>query len=286
MSKPDTPLQTGGPQVDQIQSQELRNVIKNLIVDPDERPKLEKQKRQAMALQDHAAIAYFAFALGYSLDHFEPYDHKKAVLELDQAIGLYPSWLMAKFNRGVAQIHNERPEGAIKDFDDVEALLFPRLHLDDDGLMVFIGKLLLFRAQARILLGIYQQRMIAAHEIVRAESFLIAANTPESKHWLKEIPRRLRHATTTEQLATSPEDVPVIRHPVSLVLGFLSGAVLLALLVAETLVWSGKGSNEKKVPERTPKTVQPESPASPSQPGPSPSPMSQDPKGISENNMP
>ena len=77
------------------------------------RGRLEELKREAKEKQDHAAIAYAAFALGYSFDHFEPYDFKRAIREFDNALALYPDWVQAKFNRGVARIHDGKYSQAV-----------------------------------------------------------------------------------------------------------------------------------------------------------------------------
>jgi len=98
-----------------------------------------------------------------------------------------------------------------------------------------MGKLLLFRAEARLGLESASERLLAAQEITRAETiFAQGRGDPDCKYWLRQIPTRVKAAFEVGTAIPEPRGQVTIRYPLSYAAGILTGIVLLAVLYVAT----------------------------------------------------
>ena len=233
---PDEQAASQPPSIDQIRDADLKAQAQaGLGLEPGVRPNLTGFKKKAEELNDRVAIAYAAYSLGYSFDHYEPYDFARAIKELNVALNYYPNWLEARFNRAAARVHAKEFREAIEDFDAAEQMLYRAINFEDDRWLLMMGKLLLFRAEARLGLETSGERFLAAQEITRAETILIQCKGDlNSQFWLRQIPTRFKSTIVIGATATEPRGQVSIRHPLSFAAGVLSGLGLLAALYFAT----------------------------------------------------
>ncbi|QDU01025.1 Tetratricopeptide repeat protein [Gimesia chilikensis] len=186
------------PLASQIKSEEIKQKLSS--TGPSDEKSLLLIIKQAKDEDDSAAEGIACFKLGYVLDnHLErPLD---AITQYNQALNLFPDWPEAYFNRGVANIHLSHFSEAIRDFDKVEKLLAQINKIDHSGIRsayeLLIGKLLLFRAEARLGINKPDETLIARDEILRAQIYL-KFNGPEGEYWLTQIGDRLRNLHNIE----------------------------------------------------------------------------------------
>lgn len=241
------------PSKELVSSPALRDAIfgHQLPLEPNQRTVLQDLLAQAQQAADPAAIAYIAFALAYSYDHFEPYDHKAAVRYLDQAVNLYPNWPEAVFNRGVAFIHLAEYDKALRDLDRAEELHFPSPNQNNVSRAVEAnlvrGKLLIFRAEALAKRGKSGDAERARIELVRAERALWAmGDYPSVSFWMSQIPERLNQTFLAEETRVGA-DVASVQSPLSFLTGVsvaVIGLILLALMMLSSPL-TPKGTDSK-----------------------------------------
>jgi Tfp pilus assembly protein PilF len=128
--------------------------------------------------------------LAYILDNVPPYNHQKAVKHLRVATQVRPEDVGARFNLAVALIHAEEPIEAIEHFDFVEPKIDISVHRDA---AVTLGKLYLFRAEARAKTGNPVQREAALKDLEKGEMLLQAADSPVARYWLGQIEDRRKY---------------------------------------------------------------------------------------------
>ncbi len=222
-----------------VSTPELQKLIfvQNLPLDPDSRDVLQKHLEEARAANDKGAIAFIAFSLAYSLDHSGPYDHKRAITLLTEALSYFPKWPEALFNRGTAQIHVKDFHAAVKDLDSAEEAYFgtepPNLLRPEESDLV-LAKLLMFRAEALTGRNGPGDSLVARSELLRAEMHLLRCVDQkdhnkiekQARFWLRQVPTRLRSTLTLESI--SQKEADLIRNP---------WAYLLGLLVAPFVIW-------------------------------------------------
>lgn len=248
--KTECSIRATGPNVDEIQSIKLRDKVGASKLQLGKcadtygvasyRSNLLDMLTTAEDKKDRAAIALIRFFLAYSYDHCKTNRFNLAVENLSMAIGHYPDWLIARFNLAVALIHIGHYEESVGEFDFVELDLIALLDSCEkfckdssqpcgrSEMLLVMGKLLLFRAEARSRLGDSNSLSIARFEVLRAESYLLVSNETEAWQWLKQIGHRLTNIVG----ANSRPSIFVIynRFPVIFFIGSLIGFVVLALL--------------------------------------------------------
>jgi len=146
--------------------------------------------RTARESGDAVAEALALERLGEHFDTIAPYDHERAVGYFSDALELFPYWPEAYFNRAVAEIHAGRFSEAISDFDKEEEWYADLDRVYDEEPSVMMGKILLFRAEARNFRRDPGDLDLARHEIMLANGFLPATRT--GWYWKRHAPKRLR----------------------------------------------------------------------------------------------
>jgi len=199
------------------------------------RPEVQKRYEEARRTQDSSKIAYAAFALAYSYDHYEPHDHRLAVRYLNEAVNLYPNWPEAVFNRAIAYIHLKKYSEAINGFQRAQQLFFPSAKDSNvpsrSAAELTRGKLLLFKAEALAGRGQGRDLARAGLEVLRAETaFRKCEIDPEAVFWLNQIDGRLDATFSVEERLD--KELDTVHHPVSFVIG-----IVVAVLLLSTLGW-------------------------------------------------
>ncbi len=186
------------PLASEIKSDDIKQKLSSS--GPSDENSLLQIIKQAKEENDLAAEGIAYFKLGYILDnHLErPLD---AITQYNQALEIFPHWPEANFNRGVANIHLSHFSEAISDFDKVEKLLSQIDKIDHSGIRsayeLLKGKLLLFRAEARLGINKPEETLVARDEILRAQLHLKFSGT-EGEFWLNQIGDRLRSLHSKE----------------------------------------------------------------------------------------
>lgn len=236
----DQPLR---PTKEQIQGEDHKRAIfeEGLQLSPPFRNRLDQLYESSKRDNDNAATAYYAFALAYSLDHFEPYDHQKAIRLLGDALALYPSWPEALFNKAVAEIHARDFNSAIGDLSKAESNYFGGAtsnFANPAEAELTRAKVHMFRAEALVGRNQTGDRDLARSELLRAEAVLYrildkassSAERTTANFWLKQIFDRLERTGSSPISGTTQVPEP-IRHPVSFFIGMLLTPLLLWWLI-------------------------------------------------------
>jgi Tfp pilus assembly protein PilF len=138
------------------------------------------------------------FQLAYILDNVPPYNHQEAVEHLRVATQIRPEDFAARFNLAAALIHAGEPIEAIKNFDLIEWKIDFRRNNDA---AVTLGKLCLFRAEARANTRDPKQRQAALNDLEKARMILEAVNNAAARYWLEQIEDRKKYID--QQLTSS-----------------------------------------------------------------------------------
>lgn len=111
-----------------------------------------------------------------------------SIIHSEKSIALGKDFFAAWMNLGVAFVHNRQPERAIFAFDRAE-------QLKDQANAVELGKLYLFRAEARLNFSLQQnhpeQLLHAKSDLDEGEKLLVQEEeNPTAKFWLEQVPNR------------------------------------------------------------------------------------------------
>lgn len=230
------------PEKEKITTESLTAAIKTdggLRVEPQFRGQLRNLLKDARDSSDRTGIAYAAFTLAYSLDHYEPYDFSEAVQLLGEVLTYFPEWTEAYFNRGVARIHLKDFEGSVQDFETANSHYSRRILGGGEStpqINLLRGKLLMFLAEAHSRRGNPGDLDVAKSELLRAEPYLLQClwhTDPQTRasaqFWIDEIPKRLKAIFPNEE--KKPTAAPVT-HPLAFLIGLILVPFILWWVVA------------------------------------------------------
>lgn len=229
------------PTRESVTTAEFKTLIfdRKLKLESPYRQELQQQLIDARKVLDRGAIAYCAFSLAYSYDHYEPYEFAKAVELLGEALAYFPEWPEALFNRGVAGIHLKQFDQAIRDLEAADKAYFgshPPNVLDIDQADLIHGKLLAFLAEARCGRRNAGDFDLARSELARAEAYFLRCLDKsqlafDARHWLSQIPSRLK---ATIPQGSERTDRDRIQYPSAFLCGVIAVPIVLWWLVVTT----------------------------------------------------
>lgn len=227
----------------------------SLKVESRYRPEIAKNLLEARKQADVPGIAFAAFTLAYSYDHYAPQDFEQARSLLGEALTYYPEWPEALFNRGVVHIHLRKYQEAIQDFEQAESAFdktdLPRAVTAQERTLTK-GKLLIFQAEAycgRSQPGDFE---LARENLILAESYLLSildqtGKDNPARFWIDQIPGRLKSTIPT----TPKRELRTIHHPAGFLIGLIMVPFLMCWLVAVTTPNPPSDSATDKTQQRT-----------------------------------